>query len=601
MTSKAAVTMLAGLASMATGASAQLYAVTVDNTSGAVYSIDPVPMTLAQPAALNFPGFISAGNAVVGDFHYAEDGAFPGAILRIDLTGAQPPKPFLRNYGSPLTAPNNNLAADSNGVLWEIEAGTSNLYSLTFDEGAGTVIRTFEADLGIPVTGDGDLAWGPDGRLYVATNSPLGNFVWDPASGSTPLNNVYAYTGLAWQDGTLFGALNEFGTFSVLVPVDPATMAPSGDGLTFSEFRFSDLAAASGGGNTGDCDPTQPKVITDDGSGVQVQTLFAGRHIEAGTVEVEVVDDNLVVTYNTIDDWGLYEIHLWAGVDVADMPQTRRGNPRIGRFPFKNECLYGESSYQVVIPLESLDIVCPTDPERSYYIAAHAVVRRGNGCGYQTETAWADGERFSSRRRRCRRGMWGTYFSTSFECVCDGPPPVLTQCETTYAYSADPRAASTCFLNIDNDNDGLGDFDQWGWSINIPGSELSEFYTFQLYARAEDCDISQAIEVGEVWVDYIVDDSASGTGIVLVQYNTFFGYEMDEIHLYAGDQLTPTDMDTGEPTIALDQFDVIVDNFTGGPDANFTNAYTYEFDWAGDGVNIIAHAVVCGEFPVVEE
>ena len=54
MTSKAAVTMLAGLASMATGASAQLYAVTVDNTSGAVYSIDPVPMTLAQPAALRW-------------------------------------------------------------------------------------------------------------------------------------------------------------------------------------------------------------------------------------------------------------------------------------------------------------------------------------------------------------------------------------------------------------------------------------------------------------------------------------------------------------------------------------------------------------------
>jgi len=591
MTSKAAVTMLAGLASMATGASAQLYAVTVDNTSGAVYSIDPVPMTLAQPAALNFPGFISAGNAVVGDFHYAEDGAFPGAILRIDLTGAQPPKPFLRNYGSPLTAPNNNLAADSNGVLWEIEAGTSNLYSLTFDEGAGTVTRTFEADLGIPVTGDGDLAWGPDGRLYVATNSPLGNFVWDPASGSTPLNNVYAYTGLAWQDGTLFGALNEFGTFSVLVPVDPATMAPSGDGLTFSEFRFSDLAAASGGGNTGDCDPTQPKVITDDGSGVQVQTLFAGQHIDVGTVTAEVIGDDLVVTYNTTGDWSIDEFHLWAGVDLADMPQNRRGSPKIGHFPHSGENMGGVTSHSVAIPLASLDIACPSDPERLYYIAAHAVVSSPSG---GSETAWADGDRF------VQRGMWGTFFTTSFDCVCDGPDPETNQCETAFAFSGDPRAISNCFLDMDLDNDGQGDFDRWGWSINIPGSELSEYYTFQLYARAEDCDISQAIEVGELWVDYLVDDGASGIGMVYVQYNMYFGYEMDEIHLYAGDQPTPTDMDTGEPTIALDQFDHIVDNFTGGPDENFTTTYSYEFDWAGNGVNIIAHAIVCGEFPVVQ-
>jgi hypothetical protein len=582
------------VAVLSSAASAQFYAPGFD---ASLYTITPdVAQANATATGFASAGVNPGGAAFDGRYLYVENADNPAEIARIDPTGAEATLFLARQYATATGAANDNLAADSAGVLWEFDNGTNNLYSL-FISNAGLVSRTLEGAIvdggGAAPFDVGDLAWGPDGLLYIS--SAQGNFTWDPTSGTTTLlGSPELFTGLAWFDGQLYGSVgNAF--VRGLLPLDSAMNSGLSYIFEFETPGFTDLASFNG--NIPDtCVENQPSVNID--GGVQIQTLIAGRHIDAGNVVVEVVGDDLVVTYETSGDWGLYEIHLWAGLDIADMPQTRRGNPRIGRFPYKANCLYGATSHEIVIPLESLGITCPVDPDRNYYIAAHAVVRRGNGCSYQTETAWADGDRFSRNRdcrRNRRRGMWGTYFSTSFKCVCDDVPPP-TSCETAYATSFDPEAGALCFLDIDTDGDGVADFDRWGWTISIPDTTIDGFYEFPIYARAEDCDTAGGVLVGTLFVVYDVNSDGTGPGVVFVEYQMLPGYTMDEIHLYAGEGLLPIDSSTGEPTIALEQFPIIVDNFTGAPDENFASVYAYEFDWDGNGINIVAHALVCGPF-----
>ena len=78
-------------------------------------------------------------------------------------------------------------------------------------------------------------------------------------------------------------------------------------------------------------------------------------------------------------DWVLTETHLAVATDPDDFPQTKSGNPKVGKFPYKDEGLYNTHKLYT-IPLDSWG------PGDILYIAAHAVVK--NGC--REETAWAD-------------------------------------------------------------------------------------------------------------------------------------------------------------------------------------------------------------------
>ncbi len=108
----------------------------------------------------------------------------------------------------------------------------------------------------------------------------------------------------------------------------------------------------------------------------EVVTLWAGQHIDVGTVTVENCEENIYVTYSlnsaTLHDgWGITETHLHIG-KTLDGVVNRPGNPMPGRFPYKNTHDF-VASYEYVIPL--------SDGEWEYddelLIAAHAVVRRG--------------------------------------------------------------------------------------------------------------------------------------------------------------------------------------------------------------------------------
>jgi hypothetical protein len=183
-------------------------------------------------------------------------------------------------------------------------------------------------------------------------------------------------------------------------------------------------------------------VKTEDGSGVQSVELLAGQTILAGTVNVEVVGENLEVTFATTDGWELTEAHLWAGDDLADMPQTKKGNPKIGNFPHKSGDITGSTSHTFQVPLAELEFSCPGE-DKSYFIAAHAALRKPDGSGgYQTETGWADGDRF------VEKGSWATYFSVVLTC----------ECETTETYPEEGNA----YIGYEDWPNGDFDYNDWG-------------------------------------------------------------------------------------------------------------------------------------------
>jgi len=132
------------------------------------------------------------------------------------------------------------------------------------------------------------------------------------------------------------------------------------------------------GGGTGNVDGNE---VT-NGEAQELQTdLIAGQNINVGLMDVTVTDGNVTVVYSTDGDWVIEETHLYIG-DLADMPATGNGNPKIGHFPYKG------------VHNNNTTFVSYTGPALNegecVYIAAHAVVT--NTVTGQSETAWGDSE-----------------------------------------------------------------------------------------------------------------------------------------------------------------------------------------------------------------
>jgi hypothetical protein len=144
-----------------------------------------------------------------------------------------------------------------------------------------------------------------------------------------------------------------------------------------------------------------------------VVTLFAGQTIDVGTVEVAIDSTALTVTYQTTGGWMMTEVHLDIAAEAAGLPQTRSGNPKVGRFAWADEMAMPVSTYTFRIAIDELGIdslECGLD---TLAIAAHASVQLIDSTGeaVQQETAWADGFGFPGK-------SWATYFEVPFDC-CD--------------------------------------------------------------------------------------------------------------------------------------------------------------------------------------
>lgn len=156
--------------------------------------------------------------------------------------------------------------------------------------------------------------------------------------------------------------------------------------------------------------PTEPTVNTTNVSsfktseicgGVVEYSLLAGQYIESGSIYTSNDDENLYISYNTIDGWELKKIHLYIGT-IDGLPTTNNGNPKIGQFPIKANFQQGTTTYNITIPRGELsDCVV---------IAAHAeVVKVENGQVVQSETAWSEGEQINDG------GSWATFSNYCFQ------------------------------------------------------------------------------------------------------------------------------------------------------------------------------------------
>ncbi|MEJ2595669.1 MAG: hypothetical protein P8100_11240 [bacterium] len=91
----------------------------------------------------------------------------------------------------------------------------------------------------------------------------------------------------------------------------------------------------------------------------------SGEHVGNITVE-EDADGNVIVTYEiTVSPWKIDATHLYIGEEDG-IPSGKKGNPKIGNFPYKMEHDPGVTTYTYSIPAE--------DVPEDYVIAAHADV-----------------------------------------------------------------------------------------------------------------------------------------------------------------------------------------------------------------------------------
>ena len=129
--------------------------------------------------------------------------------------------------------------------------------------------------------------------------------------------------------------------------------------------------------------------------------LLAGQDIIVGEVSVWNDAEYLYVKYEITGEaltagWVITETHLAVDELLGEIPQTKKGNPIPGHFPYSTEHDLAVTEFTYEIPLTWL-------VGTNLCIAAHAVVQMQNGDGIQEETGWGDGFDFPGAN-------WATYF-----------------------------------------------------------------------------------------------------------------------------------------------------------------------------------------------
>ena len=102
---------------------------------------------------------------------------------------------------------------------------------------------------------------------------------------------------------------------------------------------------------------------------VKTVTLWAGRNIDAGTVEIYNNEVSLFVVYTSSGSWTLEETHVYVGNQV---PKNKPGIIIPGKFPFKSEHP-GSTTVTYEIPLADLT--------ECFLVYTHAELKDDSGAG----------------------------------------------------------------------------------------------------------------------------------------------------------------------------------------------------------------------------
>lgn len=124
--------------------------------------------------------------------------------------------------------------------------------------------------------------------------------------------------------------------------------------------------------------------------------LMAGNYVDVGNVNIYCDDENVFIEYETTDEWFIKNTHLYVG-DIELIPTNKCQIPNPLRFPISSVCPKQSQSEIYMISKSSLP--------SNFAVSAHAEVKREvNDMETKTETAWCEGDRFST-------DSWGMYVS----------------------------------------------------------------------------------------------------------------------------------------------------------------------------------------------
>jgi hypothetical protein len=325
---------------------------------------------------------------------------------------------------------------------------------------------------------------------------------------------------------------------------------------------------------TPEVDPTgEPSEITlPNGSVIStcntvVWGLNAGGSTSRKTGDVTVSNDNTTLYIQVSSNFGFQDIanNLKVMV-VSNLELVPTGTPL---FKWQASVPTGLNSHTFIIPFSEIEaynnepVTCTTP----LYLFIHADVYVDK---YQT-TDYAAGGNTCGRTANCGCQCYGFYQG---KC-CENPPPITGSTETAFAKGgyvfttdgkSNPENLPTLSLSKN----------RWGWAINIktPGQT-----TYPIYAAAGLNDISKGTLVGTLTVNW---NGSAAT----VKYQLNAGFGLNTVHIYVGDG-KPTTIAPGLYGHTV-EFNPLVTSYTSGAIA--------AVDGDGDGIWIIAHAGVTGNF-----
>ena len=203
--------------------------------------------------------------------------------------------------------------------------------------------------------------------------------------------------------------------------------------------------------------------------------LLAGQTLDVGDVLVWNDGTTLYIKYAITDpDWCLTETHLAVATTLDSIPQNKNDNPIPGHFPYNHEDLGCITSDLYIIPLSEVGaggIEC----EELLYIAAHALVQKQIGIDesgmliFQTESAWADGIRFTDR------GNWATYFTYKY-----GVKVYLIPCPINYPPTGNPPPGEVFVIFCNYLENGYN----FKMTVSLTGVKSDTKYDIYLSVRA---------------------------------------------------------------------------------------------------------------------
>ncbi|MEM0004978.1 MAG: hypothetical protein QXE10_04460 [Desulfurococcaceae archaeon] len=261
--------------------------------------------------------------------------------------------------------------------------------------------------------------------------------------------------------------------------------------------------------------PSITNVKASNSSNSYITPLIAGQYMTIGYVETwhENISGALILHVKyVINDtaWYLTEVHLAVNTSLSGIPRTKTGNPIPGLFPYSATGLWTKE-YEFTINLTDVfGLTCPASNQTTIYIAAHADVAKVDEYGYtvQTETAWGNGTRFTTR------GNWGMYFT--YNIICEQYVP-----EQVCYLSGNARTA-------------------WANGYEFPGKNWATYVVYNGGNQSTTLLRGQNEYVGDV---YIWRDGDS----LVVRIVMKPGYALTKLHIHVATNLSGIPQANGNP------------------------------------------------------